>query len=115
MCGIALGYFLHDHVLIIATSFGGAFLFTLGVGTLLNNYPDIKNAEMYSKLDPKMQDEMNRRFLTYFGLFVLLGTVGAIVQYKKRDADKLEAQNQASHSPEHKEDKLKESELKKDI
>jgi len=85
LLGCYLGYYLHDHMLIIATSFGGAFLFSLGLGTLLSNYPDLDNIENYSKLDPQVRNDMSRRYMGYFGIFVLLGVIGAFIQYRHRD------------------------------
>ena len=85
--GVWFGYFIHDHVLILATAFGGSQLFCLALGTLLKNYPDVDNIAHLKDLGKLGEDEKTKliiKFAVWTFIGLALGVAGAYVQYKKR-------------------------------
>lgn len=95
--GVVVGYYLHDHVMILSTAFGGAFLITLCVGTMLKNYPDLDNLPNYSKLDPAFKKRFAITFACYTAAWLLIGVLGAITQYVMKNKKKDES---AKETPE---------------
>ena len=100
--GILCGLYLHDHLLILITSFGGAFLVTIGVTALVTKFPELSSFDQYMRLDPLVRDQLSKEFVIFCGLFILLGTVGAVIQYKTRNGkimgtpEAANAQNQSA-------------------
>lgn len=85
--GVWFGYYIHDHVLILATAFGGSQLFCLALGTLLKNYPDVDNITHLNDLGKLGEEEKKSliiKFIVWTLVGMILGVVGAFVQYKKR-------------------------------
>ena len=85
--GVWFGYYIHDHVLILATAFGGSQLFCLALGTLLKNYPDVDNISHLNDLGKLGEEEKKSliiKFLVWTLVGIILGVTGAYVQCKKR-------------------------------
>lgn len=92
LIGAYLGFRLKDHIMIFACSFGGAFLLTLGVGSILKNYPDLENAEYYIRLNA--WKSVQTEFYVYFAAMIFFGIVGTVIQYRHR------AEKKAAGEPE---------------
>lgn len=82
--GVVVGLCIHDHVLIISTAFGGAYLLTFSVGLILKNYPDMDNLPNFKKID--LNDQLVKWFLIYTAGWLFFGVLGAYVQYQARAA-----------------------------
>lgn len=86
--GFLLAVKLRKHVIILATSFGGAQLLSFGIGTLAGNYPDYKiMAEQIKNDDYKNVGTVN---WIYFFATLVIFIIGAHHQYKnymKKDGD----------------------------
>ena len=91
--GTILGYFLHDHIFILSTAFGGSFILCVAVGTLIGNYPDIstiQNFKNMGSLGDEERTKLVRQFLIYSLAWLVVGILGAVVQYKVRAEKKVE-------------------------
>lgn len=87
--GFLLAVKFRKHIIILATSFGGAQLLAFGIGTLAGNFPDYKIIAMQIKNnDYKNVGTTN---WIYFGATLLVFIIGAHHQYrnymKKEDAE----------------------------
>lgn len=91
--GVVAGYYLHDHVMILSTAFGGAFLITLCVGTILKNYPDIDNLPNYSKLDPEFKKMFIITFASYTLAWLVIAVLGSFCQYNMKNKQKPQDDN----------------------
>lgn len=76
---------IEEHVLILATSFTGAYMFCRGVGMVAPGWPNdmtiqelIKNGSI---------DEVDPLFYAYLAGIVILTILGAVVQYKMKKKD----------------------------
>jgi Domain of unknown function (DUF4203) len=85
--GVLVGLYIHDHVLILSTAFGGAYLMTFSIGLLLKNYPDMDNLPNFKSLkNLNIQDQLVKWFLIYTLGWLFVGILGACVQYRARAA-----------------------------
>lgn len=84
VAGMVAGYYLHDHILILSTTFGGSFLVCISIGTIFKNYPDLENLQYYSNLDADAKHEFRLRFVAYSAAWLFLAVVGAAIQYYYR-------------------------------
>ena len=75
--GALLAHILHDHIMILSTSFGGAQLFAFSVGTLLGNYPDLQTVG-----GKDIQPDTKLWMWVYGILGAVLFLIGSIYQYK---------------------------------
>lgn len=80
--GILLGHYVHDHIVIHSTAFGGAGLFAFSIGTILGNFPDFMHLKTDQKQD--IDNEYIKWFWIYLLATLLLYIVGSAYQYKKR-------------------------------
>lgn len=79
--GVVLAWKLKKICTILATSLGGAYLFTFGLGSLIGNYPDLSLIEIkVKKQDFKGIDTM---VWVYFGITIVLFLAGAFHQFSK--------------------------------
>lgn len=81
---IAIGFIvavkLRKHIIILATSFGGAQLLAFGIGTVARNYPDYKI--MVEQIKNKQFENVAVLNWVYIVTSFLVFVVGAIHQYK---------------------------------
>jgi len=84
--GIVVGWKLQRVCIVLATSLTGATMFAFGVGSILNNFPDIKLLEE----DFKKYNVNSYKYLDTWTWIYFIGTLvlfisGAIVQFHKTD------------------------------
>jgi hypothetical protein len=76
---------IEEHVLIIATSFAGAFLFARGVGIVAPGWPN--SFTLTELMDSGTIDEIDPIFYAYLAGIVVLTILGCVVQYKQKKKD----------------------------
>jgi len=82
--GAVFGYFIHDHVLILSTAFGGSLILCIMVGVLLKNYPDLDNINNFNSLGEETRKKFLVSFIAYTLAWLFIAILGAVVQYKHR-------------------------------
>ena len=85
--GMIFGYYIHDHVLILATSLGGAHFFSVALGSILSLYPDYSHYEILKLLGTegqKYSSKLVQWSWVWFLVTVVVGVLGAVYQYKVR-------------------------------
>ena len=79
-----VGYFIHDHVLILSTSFGGSFLFVFAVSSFLKNYPDLGSIAKTAEVNPADAKKFKVLAGIYIFVTLFLTIIAATFQYRQR-------------------------------
>ena len=99
--GAWLGYYIHDHVLILATAFGGGLFFTIALGVLLKSYPDAANGVYLKDLGQPGEEQRKKmvtKALIWNLLYFCITFLGAYVQYKKREENRKEGKSESGET-----------------
>jgi len=91
--GVILSIWLSTHIMIISTSFVGAYALIRGVSFMAGGFPDERQVmELVSNKEwEQVSDMLNYKVYLYLAFFLIVGVAGMIIQYKYFYNDKKEA------------------------